>query len=305
MATVGKFSVQQFRDDLYWIALPVPLSGFEGFIGAWLLTSDPVTVVDVGPTATAPHLLAAIAHLGIKSPEVILLTHIHIDHAGGIGVISDAYPDAAVVCHPKGLGHLIDPAKLWQGSLKTLGDIARAYEPIVAVDAGRVVACDQFSHPRIESIQTPGHAAHHVSYLIGDLLFAGEAGGVHLPMAGSSIYLRPATPPIFFMETTLESIDRLIAKAPEKICYGHSGLRDDAIKMLMAHRGQLLHWYEMIRPIFQRNAPDDAAVQSCIDVVLANDPLLAGFPYLPPIIRKRERTFLANSIKGYLGYLKS
>jgi len=173
MGTPEKFTVQQFQDDLYWISLPVPLSGFEGFIGTWLLDGDPVVAVDVGPAVSAPHLLAAISHLGLKSPELILLTHIHIDHAGGVGEITNAFPDATVVCHPKGRRHLIDPEKLWQGSVKTLGDIARAYEPIAAVHASQVVSIDDFSHPRIRSIDTPGHAAHHVSYLIGDLLFAG------------------------------------------------------------------------------------------------------------------------------------
>lgn len=305
MGTPAKFNIQQFRDDLYLISLPVPLTGFDDFIGAWLYTGDPVTLVDVGPAVSAPHLVAALAHLGRQSPELILLTHIHIDHAGGIGIIGDAYPDATVVCHPKGLRHLVDPEKLWKGSVKTLGNIAKAYEPIAAVAAHQVVACDEFSHPAIQSIITPGHAAHHVSYRIGNLLFAGEAGGVHLPTPGSSIYLRPATPPVFFMETTLESIDRLIAISPEHICYGHVGKRGDAVKMLMAHRGQLLHWFEMIQPIFQNGEPDDVTIRSCVDVVLAQDPLLAVFPHLQPAVQQREKTFIANSVKGYLGYLNS
>ena len=305
MGTSETFAIQQFQDDLYLISLPIPLTGFDGFIGAWLFTGDPVTLVDVGPAVSAPHLLAALSHIGVVFPELILLTHIHIDHAGGVGVISDAFPDATVVCHPKGERHLVDPEKLWKGSVKTLGDIAKAYEPIVAVNADQVVASDEFSHPLIECIETPGHAAHHVSYLIADLLFAGEAGGVHLPIPGPSFYLRPATPPVFFMETTLESIDRLIARAPEKICYGHIGKRDDAVKMLIAHRGQLLQWLELIRPACRKAEEDDVAIQSCVDLVLAEDPLLAGFPNLPPAVQQRERTFIANSVKGYWGYLKA
>ena len=305
MGTLDTFTIQQFQDNLYLISLPIPLSGFDGFIGAWLFTGGPVTLVDVGPTVSSPHLLAALSHIGEVSPELILLTHIHIDHAGGVGVISNTFPDATVVCHPKGVRHLVDPEKLWQGSVKTLGDIAKAYEPIVPVNADQVVACDEFSHPRIESIETPGHAAHHVSYQIADLLFAGEAGGVHLPSPEPSVYLRPATPPVFFLETTLESIDRLIARSPEKICYGHVGKRDDAVKMLTAHRGQLLHWFEMIQPIYLKGGQGDAAIQTCVDLVLAEDPLLAGFTSLPSAVRQRERTFIVNSIKGYWGYLKS
>jgi glyoxylase-like metal-dependent hydrolase (beta-lactamase superfamily II) len=313
MVVPGKFAVQRYGGHLYWISLPVPLKGFDGFIGAWVYGGDPLVMVDVGPAVSAPHLLDAISHLGLGSPELILLTHIHIDHAGGIGRVAEAFPRATVVCHPKARQHLIDPERLWQGSVKILGEVAKAYGAILAVNAQQVVALDQFSHPRIRSIETPGHAAHHVSYLIDDLLFAGEAGGVHLPLSGSSTYLRPATPPVFFMEVALESIDRLIAEAPEKICYGHIGKRDHAVKMLMAQREQLLRWLEMIRPFFQAADEADVApdippkipIDGCIGYLLDNDPLLSGFSDLSPDVQDRERKFIANSIRGYLGYLKS
>lgn len=314
MVTCGKFTIRRHGDHLYWISLPVPLKGFDGFIGAWIYDGNPMILVDVGPAVSAPHLLDAISHLGLGPPELILLTHIHIDHAGGIGRITDTFPIATVVCHPKARQHLIDPERLWRGSVKTLGEIAEAYGAILAMNAQQVVTCDRFSHPRIRSIETPGHAAHHVSYLIDDLLFAGEAGGVHLPLPGSSVYLRPATPPVFFMATMLESIDRLIAEAPEKICYGHIGKRDDAVKMLIAHRAQLLHWLKMIRPLFQKAeeadiVPESASkmpiIDDCVDYLLANDPLLKCFSNLPPEVQARERRFIANSVRGYWGYLKS
>lgn len=305
MTAIENFTLHQVRDNLFWLSLPVPLSGFDGFIGAWIHAGDPLVVVDVGPTVSTPHLVAALSHLGMGSPELILLTHIHIDHAGGIGIVTEAFPHATVVCHPKGRSHIIDPEKLWQGSLKTLGDVARAYEPIVAVDAHQVISCDQFTHPRIQCIETPGHAAHHVSYLIDDLLFAGEAGGVHLPLPDQAFYLRPATPPVFLMETTLDSIDRLIAAAPDGICYGHIGKRDDAVQMLMAHRGQLLQWYEMIQPFVEKADNEEKAIASCADHLLSNDPFLKDFFRLSPDVQARERNFISNSIKGFWQYLKS
>jgi glyoxylase-like metal-dependent hydrolase (beta-lactamase superfamily II) len=318
MVTCGKFSIQRHGDHLHRISLPVPLKGFDGFVGAWIYDGNPLTLVDVGPAVSAPHLLDAVSQLGPGPPELILLTHIHIDHAGGIGRIATAFPDATVVCHPKARQHLIDPQRLWQGSLKTLGEIAEAYGAITAVNARQIMTCDQFTHPRIRSIETPGHAAHHVSYLIDDLLFAGEAAGVHLPQPGPSVYLRPATPPVFFMETMLESIDRLIAEAPQKICYGHVGQRDHAVEMLVAHRAQLLHWLDMLRPLFQKAdeadistdvAPASASkspiIDECTDYLLSNDPLLKCFPDLPPAVQARERRFIANSIRGYWGYVKS
>jgi glyoxylase-like metal-dependent hydrolase (beta-lactamase superfamily II) len=301
---VSKAHIQQFQDDLYLISLPVSIEGFKGFIGAWVYTGDPKIVVDVGPSATIPHLLSALSEIDDRPPELILLTHIHIDHAGGIGDLAAVFPHATVVCHPKGVKHLIDPQRLWDGSLKTLGDIARAYGPIAPLAARQAVASDLLRVPKIECIETPGHAVHHISFLKDDLLFAGEVGGVHLPMQEVRIYLRPATPPRFFLETSVKSIDRVLAKAPRKICYGHIGMRNDAVKMLKTHRNQLLHWKEMVRSFFDgvQGNQDPEVMQACCQHLLDNDPLLAGFAHLPPEVQQRERGFMLNSIKGYWGY---
>jgi len=302
---MSKANIQQFQDDLYLISLPVSIEGFDGFIGAWVHTGDPKVIVDVGPSATVPCLLSALAEIDAGPPELILLTHIHIDHAGGIGDLAAAFPHATVVCHPKGVEHLIDPERLWQGSLKTLGDIARVYGPITPLAARQVLASDQLSVPNIECIETAGHAVHHISFLKGDLLFAGEVGGVHLPMEEVQTYLRPATPPRFFLETSVNSIDRILAKEPRQICYGHIGMRNDAVRMLRTHREQLLRWKEIVRPFFDGVQGDQnpEAMQACSQHLLDNDPLLAGFVHLPPEVQQRERGFMLNSIKGYWGYL--
>ena len=305
MTKAGKIRIRQFREDLYLISLPVAIRGFEGFIGAWVHTGNPVVIVDVGPAATVPDLLSALAELDAGAPELILLTHIHIDHAGGVGAVAKAFPGATVICHPRGVEHLIDPERLWQGSLKTLGDIARSYGAIPPLSAGQVLPSDQLNTPGITCIDTPGHAVHHISFLMGDLLFAGEVGGVHLPIEGVQTYLRPATPPRFFLETSLESIDRVLAESPRVICYGHIGMRQEASRMLGAHRDQLLRWRDMIRPFFEdaRGRQDLEAMRACSRHLLENDPLLAGYGKLAPEVKERERGFMLNSIKGYWGYL--
>lgn len=302
---MDKTWIRQYQDDLFLVSLPVPIEGFRGFIGTWVLLGDPMVIVDPGPAATVRPLLDALAELDVGSPDLVLLTHIHIDHAGGIGDLAAAFPRTTVVCHPRAVAHLIDPERLWKGSLDTLGDIARAYGPIQPLAAGQVLASDQLQASDIECIETPGHAVHHISFLKDDLLFAGEVGGVHLPMDDVPVYLRPATPPRFFLETCLESIDRVLDRAPRRICYGHVGLRDDAPEMLNAHRDQLLRWRRMIRPFYDgaRGEEDLQAMQACSQYLLDNDPLLAGFVHLPPEVRQRERTFMLNSIKGYWGYL--
>jgi glyoxylase-like metal-dependent hydrolase (beta-lactamase superfamily II) len=297
-------TIHAYDDAVYRVSLPVPIDGFDDFIGAWVHATDPVCVVDAGPAVSSGALLSALDQLGICRLDFILLTHIHIDHAGGVRALSDAFPETPVVCHPKGIAHLVDPQRLWQGSLKTLGRVARAYGPIEPLPQQRLFAADRLAVHGLTAVATPGHAAHHFSYRIRDVLFAGEAAGNCLPLADGGSYLRPATPPRFFLETHLQSLDRLIALKPDRVCYGHVGMRTDGEKLFAAHRDQLVRWEAMIRPFFDARAENKAAAMAaCRDYLLENDPLLAGFASLPEAVQERERGFMINSIKGYFGYL--
>ncbi len=304
MSTTSTAQIREIGDSLFLVSLPVPIDGFEGFICSWVHTAGPVVVIDVGPAVTSGHLLSALAELGVGHLDLILLTHIHIDHAGGIGPVAAAFPETPVVCHPKAVSHLIDPHRLWQGSLKTLGEIARVYGPIEPLPARQVLPADQLETKTITVIDTPGHSAHHISYLMGEILFAGEAAGIYLPLPGGPTYLRPATPPRFFLDTSLGSIDRLLAATPASICYGHMGRRTDAMHMLKTHRHQLLKWREWIQPWFDDGQGDkDVAIQLCGEDLLKKDSLMAGYYSLSPDVQKRERGFLRNAILGYWGYL--
>jgi glyoxylase-like metal-dependent hydrolase (beta-lactamase superfamily II) len=298
-------TVRQVAPGLVLIGLHQPkLPGFDDFIGAWVVTGPPAILVDVGPAASVTALVESLAALRIERLGAILLTHIHIDHAGGAGALCRFFPDAPVVCHRAAHRHLVDPTRLWQGSLETLGDTARAYGPIGAVPAERLVDAESFHDFGVEVLMTPGHAPHHVSFRIGDRLFAGEAGGVFLDRGGEP-YLRPATPPRFFLETSLESLDRLRAVDHAILCYGHFGASRNGPAMLAAHRRQLLDWAETIEEI-TRGLPAEAdPLESCLARLLETDPLLAGLRYFPPDVRRRELGFLRNSVCGFLGYLVS
>ena len=295
---------QKIDDDLYLIPLPVPIEGFDGFVTAWLYTGGPVVLVDVGPSSGAAHLIEVLAGMGIRQPDLILLTHIHLDHAGAIGEVAAAFPQTPVVCHPKAMEHVIDPQRLWEGSVKTLGDVARRYGPMTPVPAAQVVAADRLTAPGISAIPTPGHAPHQYSYLIGDLLFAGEAGGVCISLGDDRFYMRPATPPKLHLETYLASIDHLLAHRPGRLAYGHIGLQADACARLQTHRAQLLDWRRMIQPWFEADPRmTKNGMADCLEHLLANDPLLSGFAQLSTAAQGRERFFLNNSVRGYWGYL--
>jgi glyoxylase-like metal-dependent hydrolase (beta-lactamase superfamily II) len=244
-----------------------------------------------------------LADLGIRHLDYLLLTHIHLDHAGGIGEIAAAFPQAAIVANAQGLPHLAQPDRLWQSSLKSLGPTAEAYGAMRAVAPHRLVDATALDVPGIQVIPTPGHAPHHISYTIGDTLFAGEAGGVCLPSQHPEPYMRPATPPRFLLEVTLESLDRLIMRHPPKIAYSHFGLFSEAEKLLQMHRCQLLLWKRIIGMVLVDAAPEDW-LQVGLDRLLQNDSHLVAINAMGAQARAREEGFLRNSIRGFIGYLQ-
>ncbi len=300
-----KAGVSQVEPNLFLVNLPVPIRGFEAFVGCWVMTEPVCVLLDVGPAVSVPALLEALKQLGVERPDYILLTHIHIDHAGGIGQVSAVFSDCPVVCHPAAVSHLADPGRLWQGSLKVLGDMAIKYGPIEPVDKGRILAADAMDDPGILALDTPGHSPHHCSFVIGDVLFAGETGGVCLELDDGTDYLRPATPPRFFFDTQLASLEKIIAAEARTVCYGHFGARSKQSGLLRRHRDQLHFWRQSLASILDEgDQPPAALTGRCLEFLLASDPLLAGFASLPEDIQAREKIFLTNSIKGFLGYLR-
>jgi glyoxylase-like metal-dependent hydrolase (beta-lactamase superfamily II) len=297
-------SVQKIAEDLFLIPLSPPLTGFSEFISAWLYRGKITFLVDVGPSSTATELLRALQELDIDHLDYILLTHIHLDHAGAIGQITDAFPQTPIICHKDSISHLTEPSRLWEGTKKVLGSMALSYGPIQPVEANRLSGVNHFRAAGVTPIITPGHAPHHVSYKTDNYLFAGETGGIYVSLPQRKFYLRPATPPRFFLDIALQSVDALIASQPKTICYSHFGINEDASMMLAAHREQLLLWEALIRDEIQnRKAIDRTA--TCLKRLLNEDPLMANFDQLTPDIQEREIYFLKNSINGYLGYLDS
>lgn len=295
--------IDKITGDLSLITLNPPLDGFENFISAWLVQGEITFLVDVGPASTADGLLAVLAEAGVGHLEYILLTHIHLDHAGAIGQIAAAYPDTPIVCHPAGIPHLIEPARLWEGTRKVLGSTADGYGPIQPVAGNRFLNAREFASKGIEPIITPGHASHHVSYRTQSYLFAGETAGVYYAISPQRFYLRPATPPRFFFDTAVESIDKLIAASPDKLCFGHYGMVEDGLNKLKTTRLQLFSWKSIIADEIKRS-DDDHLMAACLERLRQEDSLVANLDHLPEMAKARETYFLKNSIKGFIGYLK-
>ncbi|AMV71614.1 Hydroxyacylglutathione hydrolase [Desulfuromonas sp. DDH964] len=289
-------------DRLHCIDLDQPtLEGFRHFISAWLYQGEETTLlVDPGPLSTIPHLLAELRRLGVSCLDHILLTHIHIDHAGGTGELLKVYPEARVLCHPDGVRHLVDPEKLWQGSCQVLGALAEVYGPIVPVPADRI-GFDAAPAPGLSAHLTPGHAAHHCCYLLDDLLFAGEVAGVRAEIPGA-IYMRPATPPRFLPEVADDSLARMLELRPKRMVFAHYGLVDKAMQHLKIARDQLVLWLQGVAATAA--FPGDYREEAFFAWLLEHDPVYRRIDELPGDIQARERIFLGNTLKGMSEYLE-
>ena len=285
--------------------LQPPISGYNRFIGSYLVTGDKTALIDPGPASAMPGLLAALEKAGINPNAVdyIILTHIHLDHAGGTGSLLKALPNAAVVAHSRARSHLIDPTTIWQASLRTLGGLALQYGQIEPVPEGRITVAEEGmnialgENLELEIYLTPGHAAHHLSLFEknGSLLFAGEAAGACINGC-----LRPATPPPFKMGEALASLDKLIDLKPELICYGHFGCYDKGLERLKSYRDKLLRWHEIVNSQVQKGTDPEAI----FSVMKGLDGDLDYLDKLDKAEYQREFKLIINSIYGLAGLVR-
>ena len=281
------------------INLQLPIPGHEEFIGAYLFCGERNAVVDIGPTVAVPSLLSALAKIGMSGEEIdyVVLTHIHIDHAGGVGTVIREMSRAKVLTHSRAVSHLVDPTMLWQASRKTLGDLALKYGNIEPVPEDRIeVARDGMKLDLgrglvLEIYLTPGHAAHHLSLFDrgSGVLITGEAAGVCIDGI-----VRLATPPPFKFEEALSSIDKLIALKPRRLCYGHFGCYDGAPEQLVLIRQKLVAWYEIVGTA----AKGGKNLEEILVILREKDRSLDYLSALGPDEYRREHLFLVNNISG-------
>jgi len=301
---VAKINIIDISDQVKLLDLGPQIPGYGKFICSYLVKTPIRALIDPGPSVTLPELVSAMRAAGLKPEEVkyIILTHIHIDHAGCTGALIDYLPEATVIAHPRARRHLIDPTVLWQSSLKTLGDLALIYGEIRPVPSDLIIEArdnmkiDLGDGYELVVFLTPGHAPHHLSLYKPDeyLLFAGEAGGVCIN--GS---LRLATPPPFKMRETLSSIDKLIALKPEKICYGHFGCYPDATRRLEKMKSKIINWHHVVNEEHSKGRDIDQILQT----LYRQDEDLRYLDNLDKDSHAREIGLMTNTIQGLLSSL--
>ena len=227
-----------------------------GFIASYLLTGgERPALVEAGPASTFEALASGMREAGVEPEELrdVLLTHVHLDHAAGAGVLARVAPQARIHVHPRGAAHLADPSRLLASAARIYGDRMDAmWGTILPVPRERIHTPADGEALRVagrtlHALDTPGHAAHHLAFHDPEagLVFTGDVGGIRLEGAR---HVRPPTPPPELdTPAWLRSIDRLRRLEPSRLLLTHFGGVDDAAWHLDDLAARLAEWTALAR----------------------------------------------------------
>lgn len=248
------------------------MAGEPEFNAVYLLGGSQPTLVEAGPAADLPPILEALAGLGIGAGDLahVVVTHVHLDHAGGAGGLAARFPGATVWAHERGAPHLADPSRLVASTARTYGEgRMRSYfgetVPVAAgqirpvVDGDRIDLGDRV----LDVVHTPGHASHHVAIHDGSsgAIFTGEAIGSHLPWGPA---FRPALPPPEVdVELALASIERIRGRRATALLTSHFGPVPDPDAACDAAAGHVRAWADAVRTALEHDpeaTPDEIAI---------------------------------------------
>jgi glyoxylase-like metal-dependent hydrolase (beta-lactamase superfamily II) len=288
------------------------MAGYDGITAGYLIRGDRPCLVETGTAPSAPVVRDALAALGIGPADLatVVVTHIHLDHAGGAGDIAAMFPAAQIVVHQRGARHLADPSRLMAGARMVYGAaLERLFGVLAPVPAERIVALDDTGTVdlgggrRLDSHYSPGHAKHHVGLLdsaTGDL-YVGDAAGVYMPDTGD---IRPATPPPDFdLAAALASVRRFAALRPARLLFSHYGPVDQVSETLDRSAEEINVWVEETRRARTAGLDLDHAVAMVRDRTL--DRYAATRPDIDPALAERfERVSSARgNVEGIMQWL--
>jgi glyoxylase-like metal-dependent hydrolase (beta-lactamase superfamily II) len=287
------------------------LGGMDQLTAGFLIDGPMPALVETGSQSSVPAVHAALDALGLGRQDLrwIIVTHIHLDHAGGVGELARDFPNATVVVHERGARHLLDPSRLVDSASRVYGPLLDSlYGRMTAVPEDRLIAAgdaykvDVGNGRVLTLVDSPGHAKHHHAVLdeqTGTLL-VGDAVGVQLPDLG---VLRPATPPPDFdLEQAVHSLHRFAELKPKLMVLTHYGPVADAQETLAQAEDMLHGWVEVAERVIE-----DASDAGIDDVAAA---LAEAFAFDPETLPAeiREKAEILNGVHsnaaGIVRYLR-
>ncbi len=246
-------------------------AGRERYTAAYLLAAREPAIVETGPTTSHDHVVAGLERLGIGPEDLahVVVTHIHLDHAGGVGAMCDRYPRATVWVHERGARHLAEPGRLVASATSIYGptQMERLFGRVDPVPAHRIRSLADgdvvdLGGRSLTAASTPGHAKHQVALVDSDTgaVFTGDALGIHPP---DLRVLRPATPPPDYdLEQALESIERIRALAGELLLFSHFGPVREVDRICDLAVERFRGWTEAVRRAMEHTDDLDEIVAS-------------------------------------------
>ncbi len=295
---------KEIGKNLYQVELNT--GSIRNLICSYIINGPKVFLVESGPTSSVPNLLSGLAELEIKPEDVeyVAITHIHLDHGGGAGTLLKSLPNAKVIVHPRGMPHLIDPERLWPSSQAVLGFVSEIFGKPEPVPKKRIIALTEGSFDlgngaNLSVTETVGHASHNLSFKesFNGGVFPGDAAGTYLPEYNVVV---PTTPPPFYLESALESLDKLIALNPTALYFSHFGKADDAIERLKDYKVQLQLW----ATIAEAGVKEGLSLEKIRDNIIDQDKVLKGIADFVKSHRIYSKTVLENCVRGFVEYAK-
>ena len=252
------------------------LGGWENVTAGYLVHGDAPVLVETGSQSSVRVLLDALDSLGVSPGDLagVAVTHIHLDHAGGVGDVARAFPAATVYVHEKGARHLVDPTRLIDSASRVYGPLLDSlYGRLDPTPTERIHVLADGEEIRVSpdrvltTVDSPGHAKHHLALhdSLSGVLFAGDAVGVRLPDAG---VLRPSTPPPDFdLDLAVHSLRRFAARRPSGLALAHYGLLPEPGAILDEAEETLRRWAAVAEQAWR----DGQDIAAALDAAFAAD----------------------------------
>lgn len=264
--------VKEVAEKVYWFEVPV--GQVNNIFSVYLIREGAGVLLEPGPTVAIPHIQEAMKGLGMKGLAYIIPTHIHVDHAGGVGRLAQLFPRAKVLAHPRGAKHLVEPSALIESTRTVWGPSFEDYfGPVIPVPRsqlkvpgdGEVVSV---GGRELQVIYAPGHAPHHM--VVFDrgtrVLFCGEAVG--LPGRGAEPMPLPAVaPPSFDQELYLETMEKLRSLDARLLLFSHGGVGSDPDKLISVAAENTRVLGDLILEALRRNEAPEAISRRVGDYV--------------------------------------
>ena len=291
---------KQIGKNLFLIELET--GGFKNLICSYVIKGAKIFIVESGPTSSVPNVVSGLKELDVRFEDVqyVAVTHVHLDHGGGVGTLLKFLPNAKVIVHPRGMPHLINPERLWLSAQAVLGFVSEIFGKPEPVPKERIIPVTEGSFDlngdaKLTVIETLGHASHNLSFheSLNGGVFPGDAAGTYFPEFD---VVMPTSPPPFRLEAALASLDKLISLNPTALYYSHFGKASNGVQRLKDYKAQLQLWAK----IAGEGVRENQSLEEIRDRIISEDKVMCQLAdYLKSHIIY-SKTALGNSVQGFI-----